>query len=102
MRVISLKSLKAFWQRHPDAEAPLRAWHKCTAAAQWTNFVAVRQTFASADTAKVKSGNTVVVFDIAGNKFRLVAAIHYNTGCLYPLRVMTHAEYSRDRWKDQL
>jgi mRNA interferase HigB len=42
------------------------------------------------------------VFNIAGNKYRLVTAIHYNRQIVYTLRVMTHAEYSRDKWKEQL
>ena len=102
MRVISLKMLKAFGARHPDAQEPLRAWRRITIAAQWSNFLAVRQTFGSVDTARVGSGNRVTIFDIGGNKYRLIAAIHYNTGCVYALMVMTHAEYSRDHWKDQL
>lgn len=102
MRVISLKMLKAFWARHPDAQEPLRAWFRITTASQWSNFLAVRQTFGSVDTAKVNSNNTVTIFDIGGNKYRLITAIHYNTGCVYALMVMTHAEYSRDKWKEQL
>lgn len=102
MRVVSLKTLKAFWTKHRDAQEPLREWYQIAKTAQWPNVLAVRQTFASADTARVKSGNTVTIFDIGGNKYRLITAIHYNTGCLYALMVLTHAEYSRDKWKDQL
>jgi mRNA interferase HigB len=50
----------------------------------------------------VSSGRSVTVFNIRGNDYRLVAAIHYNTQRVYALRVLTHAEYDRDRWKDQL
>jgi mRNA interferase HigB len=102
MRVISLKALKAFWRRHADAETSLKLWYKATLAASWRNFMEVRRTFNSADTATVWSGNTVVIFDVGGNKYRLVAAIHYNTGCVYVLRVMTHREYGMEKWKQQL
>jgi mRNA interferase HigB len=102
MRVISLKTLKAFWLKHPDAEEPLRAWFKVTTAAGWSNFMTVRNTFGSADTAKVNSGNTVTIFDIGGNKYRLITAIHYNTQCVYALLVLTHQEYSKGKWKYQL
>jgi mRNA interferase HigB len=102
MRVISLKMLKTFWSKHADAESPLRLWFKIAEKTTWRNFTEVRGSFPSADTAKVASGNTVVIFDIGGNKYRLIAAIHYNTGCVYALRVMTHAEYSKNKWMDPL
>ena len=102
MRVISLKTLKAFWQRHPEAESPLRYWFKIVEAAEWGSFAQVRETFRSADPVQVASGNMVVVFDVGGNKYRIVAAIHYNAERLYVLRVMTHREYDRDTWKVQL
>src|SRR5262245_35204130 len=102
MRVISLKTLKAFWLRHPDAQEPLRDWYKMTRQANWSDFMDVRRTFRSADTAKADSGNTVAIFDIGGKKYRLITAIHYNTQGLYALRVLTHSDYDKDRWKEQL
>jgi mRNA interferase HigB len=102
MRIISLKTLKAFWVRYPQAEQPLRIWYKTASAAQWRNFPEVRATFGSADGVRVNSGNTVVVFDIGGNKYRLIAAIHYNTQRVYTLMILTHAEYDRKAWRDQL
>jgi mRNA interferase HigB len=55
-----------------------------------------------ADAVTVASGRTVVVFNIRGNRYRLVTAIHYNRQLVYTLRFMTHAEYSKNRWKDML
>jgi mRNA interferase HigB len=49
----------------------------------------------------VRSGNTVTVFNIGGNKWRLIAAIHYNTKIVYILSVMTHEEYDVDKWKEK-
>ena len=51
---------------------------------------------------RVASGRTVVVFNIAGNHFRLIAAVHYATAIVFALRFLTHAEYSKDTWKDDL
>ncbi len=62
----------------------------------------VRRDFPSADGVPVGGGEMVIVFNIGGNKYRLVTAIHYNTGILYTLRVPTHADYNRGRWKHQL
>jgi mRNA interferase HigB len=51
---------------------------------------------------RVASGNPVVVFNVCGNHFRLVCAIHYNNGKVFLLRFLTHAEYDKNRWKDEL
>lgn len=51
---------------------------------------------------KVQSGNTVAVFDIHNNKYRLVAAIHYDHPRVFVLRIMTHEEYDKNYWKNEL
>ncbi len=51
---------------------------------------------------KAASGNTVTFFNIAGNDFRLITAIHYRTQLIFILRFLTHAEYSKDNWKQEL
>jgi mRNA interferase HigB len=102
MRIISLKTLRQFWRRYADAKTPLRSWFKTSKAARWDDLTEVRATFPTADPVIVASGNTVTVFNIGGNKYRLITAIHYNTGVVFVLMVLTHAEYSRDKWKDRL
>ena len=62
----------------------------------------VRIAFPHADVVEVASGKPVTVFNVAGNKYRLVTAIHYNRQVVYTLRVLTHAEYSKGKWKEQL
>jgi mRNA interferase HigB len=62
----------------------------------------VRRAYPHADAVKVRSGSDVIVFNACGNNYRLLSAIHFNRGKLYVLRFMTHAEYSKQRWKDQL
>jgi mRNA interferase HigB len=73
-----------------------------TKAAHWSNITDLHQTFPSADPVRVTSGRTVVVFNIAGNRYRLLAAIHYNMHKVFVLRFLTHAEYTRGTWKDEL
>jgi mRNA interferase HigB len=58
--------------------------------------------FPHADAVRVASDHEVTVFNVGGNKFRLVTAIHYSAQRVYVLRLMTHAEYSRDSWKETL
>ena len=77
-------------------------WLHSAGGATWRNLSNVRQVYPHADPVKVASGRTVVVFNIRGNRYRLVTAIHSNRQIVYTLRFMTHAEYSKDRWKDTL
>lgn len=71
-------------------------------AAQFTSFAALRNVYRNADQVRVASGRNVIVFNISGNNYRLVAAMHFNTQRVFALRFMTHAEYSKNRWKDTL
>jgi mRNA interferase HigB len=102
MRIITRRRLLQFWEEVPAARLPLQEWHAKARAAQWTNFLAVKQTFGQTDQTKVGSGASVAIFDIGGNKFRLIAAIHFNTGKIFVLRIMAHKEYALGKWKDQL
>ncbi len=102
MRVISRRRLREFWEDHPDAEEPLKRWYLLTQNSTWKTPSDVTQTFGSADLVKVESANTVTVFNIGGNKYRLVAAIHYDYPRVFVLRVMTHEEYDTDKWKEEL
>ncbi len=97
-----MSMLKEFWLAHCEAEASLRTWVQTTKAAEWRNFAEVRKTFPSADLVTVTSGRPVTVFNIAHNRYRLIVAIHYNTRIVYTLMVLTHKEYGRDAWKEQL
>ena len=102
MRVIKTSMLKEFWLAHREAEASLRTWVQQTQAAEWRNFAGVRKTFPSADLVTVASDRPVVVFNIAPNRYRLIAAVHYNTRIVYTLMILTHKEYDRNAWKEQL
>ena len=102
MGITKRLALQRFWERHPTAERPLVDWYLITKHATWRNFAQVRATFGQTDVIRVASGNTVCVFDIAGNHFRLIAKISYEKEKVYVLRVLTHREYDRNAWKDQL
>lgn len=102
MRIVKTSMLKEFWYKHPEAEASLHTRIQQTRAAQWHNFAELRRTFPSADAVTVSSGRGVVVFNIARNRFRLIAAVHYNMQIVYTLMILTHKEYDRNAWKEQL
>jgi mRNA interferase HigB len=97
MHIISEKKLREFWERRPDAEEPLRAWIRVTHRADWKSFAEVRSAYTHADMV-----GHFVVFNIGGNRYRLIAAIHFNRGRVYIRHVLTHAEYDRGGWKKGL
>ena len=102
MRVISRRPLRQFSERWPAAAKPLDDWLRLTVRSFWGSFAGVKATFGQTDQIRVGSGARVLIFDIGGNKFRLVAAISYPKGKVYVLRIMTHKEYDRGNWKAQL
>ena len=93
MRIISRRTLKSFWETpdHREAEQPLRAWFAEVKHAVWKNPADVKTQYRSASIIH----DNRVVFDIAGNKYRLVVKIHYNTGIVYIRFIGTHAEYDK-------
>jgi len=91
MRLISRKHLKDFCERHPDAKAPLDAWYHEVKRANWKNFADIRLKYRSAD---VVAGNRVI-FNIGGNKYRLVVKVAYKVGVVYVKFVGTHEEYDK-------
>lgn len=102
MRIIKRTTLAAYGRRDPRAWPGLMYWHRVARAAQWTCLQDVRETFPHADPVTVASGRKVVVFNLGGNRYRLITAIHYDRRKIFTLMILTHAEYSRDRWKDVL
>lgn len=98
MRVISKPRLKQFWESvgRQDAEGPLRAWHTHVSSntVSWRSWGEVKRDFASASIV----GNCLV-FNIGGNKYRLVTRIFFGNQKVYVLRVMTHQQYDEGKWK---
>ena len=102
MRVITRKRLIEYARTFADARGALEDWAAKVTAARWRNLGETRRVFSHADEVKVESGKTVTVFNIKGNRYRLMAALHYNTQVAYVLRFLTHAQYDKDAWKDTL
>jgi mRNA interferase HigB len=102
MWIIKPRRVTEFIGTYPTALGGLEHWLRVATAAKWRNLVDVRKTFPHADEVKVKSGRTVVVFNIKKNDFRLITAIHYNIGKVFVLMFLTHAEYDKEQWKGQL
>lgn len=95
MHIITRRRLREFWQTHPDAQRPLQAWFMQVKQARWQNLAELRQDFPTADLV-----SRLTVFNIGGNKYRLVVRVEYERQRVYIRAVMTHAEYDKDKWKD--
>jgi mRNA interferase HigB len=94
MHIISRKALRQFWERYPDSQNALARWFKIVQQTDFDSFDALRATFPSAD----KVGE-LIVFNIAGNKYRLITSIHFNRRKVYIRDILTHSEYNRGAWK---
>ena len=94
MHVISRKALVKFWTIHPDSKDPLARWHRVVERSTFGDSASLRQTFPSADVVE-----QYTVFNIGGNKYRLIASIHFDRGKVYVRHVLTHQEYDLGKWK---
>jgi len=95
MHIITRKRLNEFAEKHPDAKSALQHWYRNAKSKDFKSFVELRETFPSADQV-----GRLTVFNIGGNKARLVAAIHYNRRAIYIRAVLTHREYDEGTWKE--
>jgi len=102
MRIISEATVKTWARERSEAATSLLGWIESAKGAHWKSIQDVHRTYPHADAVEVASGKTVTIFNIAGNKYRLVTAVHYNTGSIYTLLFMSHAQYSKNRWKAKL
>lgn len=91
MRVIALKALREFWERHPDAEQALRAWYHDVKKATWRTPADIKAIYRNASFI----ANNRVVFNIKGNQYRLVVAIQYQHRAVYIRFIGTHEEYDK-------
>jgi len=95
MHVITRKRLLEFSKKHPDYATSLESWYRIVKHTNFNTFEELCHTFPNAD--KVRK---LTVFNIGGNKVRLIAAIHYNTHRIYIRQFLMHAEYDRGDWKE--
>lgn len=94
MHIITRKRLLEFIEKHPNSSTSLDSWYRIVKNTEIKKFSELRNIFPSAD----KVGQ-LTVFNIGGNKIRLIAAIHYNTQCLFIRHILTHKEYNKENWK---
>ncbi|MFM6181434.1 MAG: type II toxin-antitoxin system HigB family toxin [Dolichospermum sp.] len=95
MHVITRKRLNEFAKIHPDTKSAIAQWYQLVKANEFSSFAELRQIFPSADQV-----GKLTVFNIGGNKVRLIAAIHYNRKKIYIRAVLTHLEYDQKKWKE--
>lgn len=99
MRIISKSRLRRFWESpgRADSESPLLSWYKVVGnrGLSWRNFAELKATYASASIFE-----DCVVFNIGGNKYRLITRIRY-PACVYVVQVLTHEDYDKGLWKDE-
>jgi mRNA interferase HigB len=101
VRIITEKRLDDYAAAYAGARRPLQRWRERVLEAGWRNLVETRRTFPHADEVVVASGRPVPVFNVAGNNYRLITAIHYDRQRVFVLGFLTHAEYDRDTWKQR-
>mgnify|MGYP003631423273 CR=1 FL=1 len=91
MRVIAKKILRDFWKLHADSEDQLKTWYKEASKASWSNPTDIKEEYAKASI--LKAGR--IVFNICGNKYRLVVDINYLRQWVFIRFIGTHSEYDK-------
>lgn len=95
MHVISRKKLREFYKIHSDCRDALNSWYKTASQTNWSNLVEVQSVYPQAEAV----GN-FTVFNIKGNKYRLIVDIVYQDQIIYIKYILTHAEYDKETWKN--
>ena len=91
MRIIARSTLRNFWEKHPDAEQPLRAWFAEATAGVWTSPEDVKSIYRNASII----ANNRVIFNIKGNNYRLIVHMRYDIGIIFIRFMGTHQEYDK-------
>ena len=94
MRIIKRAALVWFWEQHPDAKASLEAWYAVVRKAKWTTPMEMKQVYGNADLVGRRT-----VFNIAGNRYRLIARVNYISQTVFVLHVLTHSDHDKGAWK---
>ena len=95
MHIISKRKLREFWKIYPNANEPLLNWYETVKKTDWENFSDVRETFRHADVYR-----DCVIFDVGGNKFRIITKIRYQKKRVYIRFVLRHSDYDKVFWKE--
>jgi len=95
VHIITRKTRFQFWEKHPDRQTALMRWFKIVQKTEFHNFSELRAIFPSADKL-----DDWIIFNIGGNKYRLIALIHFNRGKVYIRHILTHTQYNQGDWKN--
>ncbi len=94
MHLISRKALREFWEQHPDSQSSLIHWANAMEKNDFNSFAQLKRAMPTADLV-----GDLIVFNIGGNKYRLIASIHFNRGKVYVRHIFTHRDYDKGTWK---
>jgi mRNA interferase HigB len=94
MHIITRKRLIEFSKKHPDSAEALDRWYRIVKRSDYDSFSELKKTFPSADRVE-----RFTVFNIGGNKYRLIAYIVFQSNKVYIRHILTHAEYNKGEWK---
>ena len=94
MHIIKRARLVEFWTTHPEAKGPLQMWYRIVRLSRPRHLADMKTSFPSADLA-----SRLTVFNLGGNKFRLIAYIDYTYQKVFVRSILTHAEYTKEQWK---
>ena len=92
--MISRKAIREYGELHPDAVPSLSNWFMITRRAEWRTFAQLRRDFASADQVGART-----VFNISGNKYRMITRVNYRRQLVFVLHILKHSEYDKGDWK---
>lgn len=95
MHIISYRRLREFSQKHADSRETLDNWYKLAKKATWSNLIEIQKVLP-----KTEAVNNFTVFNIKGNRYRLIVSIDYQKQIIYIKYVLTHAEYDKEDWKN--
>ena len=95
MHVITKARLREFWEEDPAAQVPLAAWYHKADHATWQNLAEVRVDYSHCD-----PYGSCFIFNIGGNKYRLIVKMKFQSQMIYVRAVLTHSEYDKEKWKD--
>jgi mRNA interferase HigB len=95
MHIISYRKLKEFITKHADSREALDNWYRIASKVVWSNLVEVQKVFPLAEAV-----SNFTVFNIKGNRYRLITSIDYEKKLIYIKYVLTHAEYDKEQWKN--